>query len=64
MIPIRTLSLLVYFTYIFYRYNYLRLGEDAMVLWNLLNGGLSHRGPLLGLSESMRGSTLGTNPRQ
>jgi hypothetical protein len=30
-IPILTLSLLAYFTYI-YRYNYLRLGEHAMVL--------------------------------
>jgi hypothetical protein len=35
-----------------------------MVFWNLLDGGLSHCGPLLGLSESLRGGTLGTNPRQ
>jgi hypothetical protein len=34
-----------------------------MVLWNLLNGGLSHSGPLLGPSESMRGGTPDTNPR-
>jgi hypothetical protein len=32
-----------------------------MVLWNLLDGGLSHSGPLLGSFESMRGGTLGTN---
>jgi hypothetical protein len=35
-----------------------------MVLWNLLDGGASHSGPLLGPYESMRGDTLGTNPRQ
>jgi hypothetical protein len=35
-----------------------------MVIWNLLDGGLSHSRPLLGLSESMRSGTLGTNPRQ
>jgi hypothetical protein len=32
-----------------------------MVLWNILNGGLSHNGPLLRPFESMQGSTLGTN---
>jgi hypothetical protein len=32
-----------------------------MVFWNLLDGGPSHSGPLLGPSESLRGSTLGTN---
>jgi hypothetical protein len=35
-----------------------------MVLWNLLDGGLSHNGPLLGPSESMRGGTPGTNLHQ
>jgi hypothetical protein len=35
-----------------------------MVLWNLLDDGLSHSGPLLGPSESMRGGTPGTNPHQ
>jgi hypothetical protein len=35
-----------------------------MILCNLLYGGLSHSGPLLRPSESMRGGTLGTNPRQ
>jgi hypothetical protein len=35
-----------------------------MVLWNLLDGGSSHSGPLLRPSESMRGGTPGTNPRQ
>jgi hypothetical protein len=35
-----------------------------MVLWNLLDGRSSHRGPLLGPFMSMRGGTLGTNPRQ
>jgi hypothetical protein len=35
-----------------------------MVLYNLLDGGLSHSGPLLGTSGSMRGGTSGTNPRQ
>jgi hypothetical protein len=34
-----------------------------MVLWNLLDGGLSHNGSL-GPSESLRGGTPGTNPRQ
>jgi hypothetical protein len=31
MISIRTLSLFIYFTYIFYRYNYLYLEEHVMV---------------------------------
>jgi hypothetical protein len=35
-----------------------------MVLWNLLDCGPSHSGSLLGPSESMRGGTPGTNPRQ
>jgi hypothetical protein len=35
-----------------------------MVPWNLLDGELSHSAPLLGPSESMRGGTLCTNPRQ
>jgi hypothetical protein len=35
-----------------------------MVLWNLLDGGPSNSGPLLGPSESMQGGTLGTNTRQ
>jgi hypothetical protein len=35
-----------------------------MVLWNLLDGGLSHNGPLLGHFESMQGCTPGTNPCQ
>jgi hypothetical protein len=35
-----------------------------MVLWNLPDGGSSRSGPLLGPSESMRGGTPGTNPRQ
>jgi hypothetical protein len=35
-----------------------------MVFWNLLDGGPSHSGSLLGLSESMRGGTLGTNSCQ
>jgi hypothetical protein len=34
-----------------------------MVFGNLLNGGPSHNGPLVGLSESTRGGTLGTNTR-
>jgi hypothetical protein len=33
-----------------------------MVLWNLLDGGLSHSRPLLGPSDSMQGDTPGTNP--
>jgi hypothetical protein len=32
MITMMTLFLLVYFTYIFYRYNYLYLGEYTMIL--------------------------------
>jgi hypothetical protein len=35
-----------------------------MIIWNLLNGGLSHSRPLLGPFESMRGGMLGTNPPQ
>jgi hypothetical protein len=35
-----------------------------MVLWNLLDGGPSHREPLIGPSESMRDGTPSTNPRQ
>jgi hypothetical protein len=35
-----------------------------MVLCNLLDGGLSHSGPVLGLSKPMRGAIPGTNPRQ
>jgi hypothetical protein len=32
-----------------------------MVIWNFLDGGLSHNGPLLKPVESMRGGTPGTN---
>jgi hypothetical protein len=35
-----------------------------MVLSNLLDGGLSHSGPIIGPSESIQGGTLGTNPCQ
>jgi hypothetical protein len=35
-----------------------------MVLWNLLDGGPSHSGPLIGPSKSMRAGTPGTNPHQ
>jgi hypothetical protein len=35
-----------------------------MIFWNLLDGGPSHRGPLLGPCEFMRGGTQGTNPHQ
>jgi hypothetical protein len=35
-----------------------------MVFWNLLDGGLSYNGPLLGPFESTWGDTLGTNTRQ
>jgi hypothetical protein len=31
------------------------------VLWNHVDDGPSHIGPLLGRSESMQGGTLGTN---
>jgi hypothetical protein len=62
MISSRTLSLLGYFTYILIDINYRRLGEHVMVLWNLLYGGLSRKGPLLGPSESLQGDILGTNP--
>jgi hypothetical protein len=34
-----------------------------MVFWNLLDGGLSRSGPLLGPSESLRGGTPGPHPR-
>jgi hypothetical protein len=39
-------------------------GEHVMVFWNLLDGGLSHNGPLLGPSEFLRGGTLDTNLSQ
>jgi hypothetical protein len=35
-----------------------------MIFWNLLDGGLSRSGPLIGHFESMRVGTLGTNPHQ
>jgi hypothetical protein len=35
-----------------------------MVLCNLLDDGSSHSRLLIGPSESMRGGTLGTNPRR
>jgi hypothetical protein len=35
-----------------------------MVIWNLLDSGLSHSGPLLRPSESMQDGTLGNNPHQ
>jgi hypothetical protein len=35
-----------------------------MVIWNLLNGGLSRSESLIELSESMWCGTPGTNPRQ
>jgi hypothetical protein len=34
-----------------------------MIFWNLLDVGPSHNRPLLGPSESMRGGTPGTHPR-
>jgi hypothetical protein len=52
MIPIKTISTCLVYIY-FYRYNYLRLREQAMVLWNLLDGGPSRSGTLLGPSESI-----------
>jgi hypothetical protein len=65
MIPIRTLSLLAYFTHIYiYIYNYLLLGEHVMVLWNLLDGESSYSRPLLRPFESMRGGTPSTNHHQ
>jgi hypothetical protein len=35
-----------------------------MTLWNHLDDGPSHNGHLLRPFESLRGDTLGTNPRQ
>jgi hypothetical protein len=35
-----------------------------MVFWNLLDGGPSHNGSLLGTFESLQGGTSGTHPRQ
>jgi hypothetical protein len=35
----------------FCRYSYLCLRELVLVFWNLLNGGLSHNGPLLSLKS-------------
>jgi hypothetical protein len=64
MIPIRTLSLLAYFTSISMDIIIDAFEEHVMVFWNLLHGGPSRSGPLLGTSESLRGDTSGTNPRQ
>jgi hypothetical protein len=61
-ISIRTLSLLVYFTYIFIDIIIYALGAHHGPLESS-RCGLSHRSPLLGPSESMRGGTLGTNSR-
>jgi hypothetical protein len=36
----------------------------VMVIWNPLDDGSSHSGPLLRPSESIQGVTPGTNPRQ
>jgi hypothetical protein len=47
-----------------YRYNYLRHEQHVMVLWNLLDGGPSRSGPLLGPFEFLQGGTPGINPRQ
>jgi hypothetical protein len=55
MISIRTLISTYLFHIYFYRYNYLRLGEHTMVLWNLSDARTSNSGPILGHSESMRG---------
>jgi hypothetical protein len=63
VITIMTLSLLAYYIYIFIDI-ILCLGEHITVFWNLLNGGPSHREPLLGSSESLWDGTRGTNPRQ
>jgi hypothetical protein len=46
IIPIKTISTCLFYIYS-YRYNYLRLGEQAMVLWNLPDGGSSRSGPLV-----------------
>jgi hypothetical protein len=63
MIPIKTISTCLSYIY-FYRYNYLRLGEHAMIIQNLLDGGPSHSWPLRGPFVSMQGGTPGTNPCQ
>jgi hypothetical protein len=34
-----------------------------MIIWNLLDDGLSHNGPLLEPSKSMQGDTPSMNPR-
>jgi hypothetical protein len=64
IIPIRTLSLLIYFTYIFININIYVLGVCHMVLWILLDCGSRCSEPLLRPSESMRGDTPDINPRQ
>jgi hypothetical protein len=56
-----SISTCLFYTY-FYRYNYLCHWEHIMVLWNHLDGGPSHSGPLLGPFESVWGGTPGTNP--
>jgi hypothetical protein len=58
-----SISICLFYIY-FYRYNFSCLGEHVMFFWNLLYGGASHSGPVLGPSESLRGGTHDTNPRQ
>jgi hypothetical protein len=68
MILIRTLSLFSYFTYIFINIIIYALGItpwSSRIFWMVGRViALSHRGPLLGPSESKQGGTPGTNPRQ
>jgi hypothetical protein len=54
MIPISILSLFCIYSY---RYNYLRFVEHVMVIWNLLDCGLSHKGPFIGPFKFLRSGT-------
>jgi hypothetical protein len=62
MILIRTLSLFAYFIYVSIDITIYALRDTPIVFWSLQEHGLSPSRPLLGLSESMRCGTLGTNP--
>jgi hypothetical protein len=67
MILMKTLSLLVNFTYIFMDIIIYTLRSTLWSSGSSHSGpllGSSHSGPLLGPFESMRGGTLGTNPHQ
>jgi hypothetical protein len=64
MILIRTLYLFVNYIYIFMDIIIYVMERQAMLIWNLLDGGPSRRRPLLRYFESMCDVTSGINPHQ